>query len=148
MIGGLTGLPAFADIADDVVSELRSMGYDEISVERTLLGRVKIEAEGAAGEREIIVNPRTGEILRDLFIRAQDGSSGRLLRDDDDACDVNEQDGDCDPDDGGGSGRDGGDDDRDDDGRDDDDNSNDDDDSDNSGSGSDDSDDSSGSDDD
>jgi hypothetical protein len=126
-----------ADITQDVVAELRSMGYSQISVERTLLGRVKIEAEGSEGSREIIVNPRTGEILRDLFIRASGGNSGRLLRDDSRDDDDGDRDDDRDDDrDNSGSGSDDRDEDRDDS-----------DDRDNSGSGSDDSDDGGGDDD-
>lgn len=66
--GGLVGLPAFAqDFADSVVSQLRRQGFSKVSTERTLLGRVRIVATGNGGRREIILNPRTGEILRDLW---------------------------------------------------------------------------------
>lgn len=97
------------------------MGYSDILVSRTLLGRVKIEADGDEGRREIIVNPRTGEILRDLFLRLGDGAEGRLLRDDgnrssgrssrgddDDRDDDSADDGDDDDDDDSGGDSDGG----------------------------------------
>lgn len=61
-------LPAFAqDFGDSVVRQLRRQGFRQISTGRTLLGRVRIVALGNGGRREIIVNPRSGEILRDLW---------------------------------------------------------------------------------
>lgn len=114
----IAAMPAFADVTGDVVAQLQSMGFSRVVVERTLLGRVKIEASGTDGNREIILNPRTGEILRDVFWPIGQGGNSRLL-----------------------SGSGDGSDDRDDDDRDDDDNSgseSSDDDDDNSGSGSDD----------
>lgn len=56
--------------ADDLVKQLSGQGYADISVETTFLGRVRIVAQGEGGHREIILNPRTGEILRDLWIAA------------------------------------------------------------------------------
>ena len=56
--------------ADDVVQQLSGQGYSNISVETTFLGRVRILAYGEEGRREIILNPRTGEILRDLLVAA------------------------------------------------------------------------------
>ena len=55
-----------------VVAQLRSQGYREINVERTMLGRVRIVGAKGSGSREIILNPRTGEILRDVVL-AEDG---------------------------------------------------------------------------
>lgn len=79
--GGLAGagsvLAAGAACADSyqtaVMSQLRKQGYREINVERTLLGRVRIVAARRGASREIILNPRTGEILRDVVLAA-DGS--------------------------------------------------------------------------
>ncbi len=53
-----------------VVAQLRSRGYREINVETTLLGRVRIVAARGGASREIILNPRTGEILRDVLLAA------------------------------------------------------------------------------
>lgn len=53
--------------ADLIVRQLVDQGYVNVVVEVTLLGRVRIRAEGEYGLREIILNPRTGEILRDLW---------------------------------------------------------------------------------
>jgi hypothetical protein len=49
-----------------VLRALRSQGYHEIWFERTLLNRVRITAETQDSSREIVIDPRTGEILRDL----------------------------------------------------------------------------------
>lgn len=64
-----------ASYEDSVIAQLRAQGYKRISVERTLLGRVKITASLNGGRREIILNPRTGEVLRDLWIGADGGVS-------------------------------------------------------------------------
>ncbi|PYF09458.1 hypothetical protein C8J30_10830 [Rhodobacter viridis] len=61
----LKPLPALAVEADDVVAQLRAQGFKQINVSRTFLGRVKIEAQAPAVHREIVLNPKTGEILRD-----------------------------------------------------------------------------------
>lgn len=60
-----------ASYEDSVVTQLRAQGYGKISIERTLLGRVRILAQMGATKREIILNPRTGEILRDIVLDAQ-----------------------------------------------------------------------------
>jgi hypothetical protein len=60
---------------DSVLQQLRSQGYVDFSVSRTLLGRVRVIAEGSDGTvREIVFNPSTGEILRD-YIEAAGGST-------------------------------------------------------------------------
>ena len=51
-----------------ILSELHRMGYQTVSVESTLLRRTRIVAQNDEAQREIIVNPNTGEILRDLWI--------------------------------------------------------------------------------
>lgn len=67
--------PAHADFVDQVRQQLTNQGYRRISVTTTLLGRSQLIATGKNGRREIIMNPRTGEILRDVWIAAS-GSSG------------------------------------------------------------------------
>jgi hypothetical protein len=67
---------ARADEVGDIVRWLRGLGFDEIATARSLLGRVQIRATGAIGTRELVVNPRTGEILRDVWIDA----SGKVVR--------------------------------------------------------------------
>ncbi len=71
--------PAWAvvDHVGAIVGELDRRGYTQISVSRTFLGRARIVARGPHGRREIILNPATGEILRDLRESASLGSDGR-----------------------------------------------------------------------
>lgn len=77
MAGMLMGVPAVAQsFSDSVVNQLRKQGFGRITTERTLLGRTRIVAIGNGGRREIILNPRTGEILRDLWIVNGSGGSG------------------------------------------------------------------------
>ncbi|MCF8485810.1 MAG: hypothetical protein K9G71_11365 [Rhodobacteraceae bacterium] len=68
---------------ESVLDQLRNQGFDRISVQRTLLGRTQIIARGNGGRREIILNPRTGEILRDLWITGSDGpdTNDQLIKD-------------------------------------------------------------------
>lgn len=66
------------DFAATIVSELRAQGFREIETEQTWLGRTKIVASGTDGKREIVVNPNTGEILRDLWLM-RNGSDGSGL---------------------------------------------------------------------
>lgn len=56
--------------SDVIVRQLVDQGFVNVSVEVTLLGRVRIRAESPDGLREIILNPNTGEILRDLWLDA------------------------------------------------------------------------------
>lgn len=75
----ISALPAFAGSFEDaVLKQLRSQGYKKITVEQTLLGRTRITALSAAGRREIVLNPRTGEVLRDV-LTAADGSVAPLI---------------------------------------------------------------------
>ena len=61
--------PSLAEgVVDSIIRQLRRQGFRSVVEERTLLGRVRIYAERKDGSREIIVNPRTGEILRDLWL--------------------------------------------------------------------------------
>lgn len=58
--------PALAqDNADGIIRQLQQLGFRKFRVSRTWLGRVRIVAEKTGVQREIIVNPRSGEILRD-----------------------------------------------------------------------------------
>jgi hypothetical protein len=77
--GAMGATPAFADVfAANIVAQLQSQGFTSISRERTWLGRTRIVAEGEQGQREIIVNPNNGEILRDLWLveRRNGGGEG------------------------------------------------------------------------
>ena len=57
---------ALAAPTDSVVRQLQDLGYSNIKISRTMLGRARIVGETRAHRREIIINPSTGEILRDL----------------------------------------------------------------------------------
>ena len=63
----LTAAPAVADVKDLVISQLKAQGFRKIRIGRTLLGRTRIVAINSRMRREIIINPRTGEILRDYW---------------------------------------------------------------------------------
>ncbi len=78
--------PALAQtVADRVMRDLAQQGYTRIETSRTLLGRTQIVGTGPAGRREIIANPRTGEILRDLWQPGggSTGSGGLISTEDD-----------------------------------------------------------------
>jgi hypothetical protein len=75
---GLAGPALALTLEERLVSQLRAQGFDRITVSRTLLGRTRILALAPDQRREIIFNPRTGEILRD-FWEALDGTSGGAL---------------------------------------------------------------------
>ncbi len=88
--------PALADdYVATVVSDLQAQGYDRIVVEYTLLGRVQIHATRADILREVVLNPHTGEILRDLRTRTGKGRKDKNDDDqDDDGDDDRDEDGD------------------------------------------------------
>lgn len=56
-----------ASIEDDIIAQLKKQGFTDITSETTWLGRLRILAWRNDGSREIVINPRTGEILRDQF---------------------------------------------------------------------------------
>lgn len=136
VLGATLVLPGAAlakDPVDRLIQKLATQGYTKVEVSRTLLGRVRIEAHGRGAEREIIINGRTGEVLRDYVEddRSHDdddgddddhkgkddeaGGHGDDNQDDDDQDDDDQDDGDQDDD----NDDDGGDEDSDDDGGDD-----------------------------
>jgi phosphopantothenoylcysteine synthetase/decarboxylase len=103
--------PAFAQrasVVDQVITQLKSQGYTRITVGRTLLGRTRIVARNDEMRREIIINPSTGEVLRDYWeVNADDdrrddndrSSSGSSRRESDDDRDDDDDDDDDDRDD-------------------------------------------------
>ena len=54
-------------VQDAMVAQLSSQGFSHIRISNTILGRVRIFATKPGMTREIIINPRTGEILRDYW---------------------------------------------------------------------------------
>jgi len=61
------GAPLVAQsLEGQITDQLREQGYENVQVTKTWLGRLRIQAASDDQTREIIVNPRTGEILRDF----------------------------------------------------------------------------------
>ena len=82
LLGGLMLLaasgPALAtERVDQIVQALRREGYTRIEISRTWLGRTRILASGGPGQREIVVQPATGEVLRDIESEEDDSGQGR-----------------------------------------------------------------------
>jgi hypothetical protein len=75
------GTAAADGFADTIVRQLRAQGYSDVSVSDTWLGRTRIVARSGNAEREIVLDPRTGEILRDIYLG---GGSGSRIYDDED----------------------------------------------------------------
>jgi hypothetical protein len=75
--GAMGTTPVMADVyAQTIVEQLEAEGFRSISTERTWLGRMRIVAENGDGQREIVINPNNGEVLRDLWLaEGGDGSS-------------------------------------------------------------------------
>ncbi len=63
-----------------VERQLSAQGYRDIDMSRTLLGRARFEARKGNMTRVIVVNPNTGEVLRDMS-RATDAEPGKGLVD-------------------------------------------------------------------
>ena len=60
------GQPGFATPGQDMVTaSLQEQGFEVRLVHWTLLGRIRIIAVSDTVRREIVINPTTGEILRD-----------------------------------------------------------------------------------
>ena len=68
-----------ASFAEDIVAQLTQQGFRDIAQETTWLGRVRIVATRSDGVREIILNPLTGEILRDLWTTPQGNTAYALV---------------------------------------------------------------------
>lgn len=61
-----------ATFQDKIVHDLRLQGYGDVFVQTTFLGRVRIRATKGDDQREIVLNPRTGEVLRDVLLGRTD----------------------------------------------------------------------------
>lgn len=80
LLATLAAAPLRAEpLETQLVAQLTAQGYSRVEVSHTLLGRLRLTAVLGEFQREIVVNPRTGEILRDyqsLIPRYADRSSG------------------------------------------------------------------------
>ena len=65
---GVAAGMAPAEPVDDILAEIRAQGFELTRVQRTWLGRVRIIAQNASFRREVVIDPTTGEIRRDLLI--------------------------------------------------------------------------------
>ena len=61
---------AIRQTVQDLVEELKVSGFTYIEIHRTFLGRARIIAYSATEMREVIMNPTTGEVLRDLALES------------------------------------------------------------------------------
>ena len=68
MILGMALPVGAATIEERIAAELRVQGFEIVETNRTWLGRLRILAENAEIRREIVLNPGTGEILRDYSV--------------------------------------------------------------------------------
>jgi hypothetical protein len=57
---------AIRQTVQDLIEELTAAGFTYIEIHRTFLGRARIVAYSATEIREVIINPTTGQVLRDL----------------------------------------------------------------------------------
>jgi hypothetical protein len=76
---GMQGLALAMTIEEQVRSSLTEQGYEIIEEGYTFLGRLRIVAVRGDIRREIVVDPRTGEILRDyaeVWLRPGSGEDG------------------------------------------------------------------------
>ena len=65
---------------ESIVAELTEQGFTRIEIGRTLLGRVRVVAYGDGFQREIVFNPGSGVILRDLSTATGSGSGQKLFK--------------------------------------------------------------------
>jgi len=56
---------AAQSVEEQIMTQLHDQGFTDITMSRTLLGRLRVVALSAEFERELVVNPATGAILRD-----------------------------------------------------------------------------------
>ena len=66
-----------SQLTEPIVSRLQEEGYVVVQIKRTWLGRILIISQNGEFLREVVINPHTGEILRDKLF-ALDGSNGAV----------------------------------------------------------------------
>ena len=75
LLAGMAQVGLARTLEQQLVSSLLKQGYVVLEQGYTFLGRLRIVAENAEYRREIVVNPGTGEILRDYAVSLQRLSS-------------------------------------------------------------------------
>ena len=75
LLAGMVQVGFARTVEQQLVSSLLKQGYVVLEQGYTFLGRLRIVAENAEYRREIVVNPGTGEILRDYAVSLQRLSS-------------------------------------------------------------------------
>lgn len=75
----LTATAGAAATPEEIIfAQLQDEGYTVQQVSTTFLGRIRIAAAKGDYQREIVINPRTGEVLRDYqtILMAGGGNTG------------------------------------------------------------------------
>lgn len=72
LILSLSGPLLARTVEERLISGLKSQGYVILEDSFTWLGRLRIVAENVQYRREIVVNPETGEVLRDYVVLLAD----------------------------------------------------------------------------
>ena len=81
-MGLALAMPVHAqDFVGAITNQLQDLGFEQIEVNRTLLGRTRIVASSPEGTREIIVSTNSDEILRDFWQAAPGKAANRPLVD-------------------------------------------------------------------
>jgi hypothetical protein len=65
ILAGFTQASVAGTVEQRVISGLQAQGYVVLEQSYTFLGRLRIVAQNGSFQREIVVNPGTGEVLRD-----------------------------------------------------------------------------------
>ena len=67
-----------------VMAQLTAQGFEVVEMERTWLGRIKLEATNGSIRREIVFDRTSGEILRDIWKESDRDNNENDDEDDDD----------------------------------------------------------------
>lgn len=67
------------DVQNQLLTQLRRMGYTDFTVSTTMLGRLQVIATDGIVQREIVVNPRTLEVMRDYSSPVSQSASDATL---------------------------------------------------------------------
>lgn len=68
IFAGFTQASYAGTVEQQVISRLQAQGYQVLEQSYTFLGRLRIVAQNGSLQREIVVNPGTGEVLRDFAV--------------------------------------------------------------------------------